>query len=115
MPPGIFIWERIIYLQCELLSGSSATDSEKDTQFKALIDKLNAGPPNDASSVDQPLKTDRAAVLVSQMTSRRRGLRCRARLLRGVEGLLVGSLMAYWDQGGVKFHATGTNTTAATD
>src|SRR5262249_48336731 len=29
-----FIWERLIYLQCELLSSSNAKDAEKDVQFK---------------------------------------------------------------------------------
>ena len=61
-----FIWERLIYLQCEIISSSKAADEEKDAQFKKLIDKLTVGPPQEGSSVETPLQTERGAILVGQ-------------------------------------------------
>jgi hypothetical protein len=64
-----FIWERLIYLQCELLNSSRADDAQKDSQFKGLIEKINNGPPKDGASARTPLQTERQAVLITPGSS----------------------------------------------
>jgi len=48
----IYIWERIIYLQCGLLNESKADDKTKNEQLDKLIQKFMSGPPNDRSQLD---------------------------------------------------------------
>jgi hypothetical protein len=48
-----YIWERIIYLQCGLLSESKADDKIKNDQLQLLITKYLSGPPKDGSQLGQ--------------------------------------------------------------
>ena len=40
----LYIWEKLIFLKCELLSESRLSDSEKSAEFDNLLDKMLIGP-----------------------------------------------------------------------
>jgi len=46
---SLYIWERMIYLRCELLRESNLNDTNKSKEFDKLIEKAIAGPPNKQS------------------------------------------------------------------
>jgi hypothetical protein len=61
----LYIWERLIFLKCELLSASKLDDKAKDDQFNELAKSLTKGPPDKKSeNTPRPLKLIGDAVII---------------------------------------------------
>lgn len=62
----LYIWERLIYLQCQLLNESGLTNQAKIEQFNTLMDKLVTGPPRESGASFNTLEeVDRTAQIQS--------------------------------------------------
>lgn len=66
----LYIWERLIFMQCELLDSSKLSDKEKLDQFNQLLLKMMAGPPQASRGpgLDEVDETEKYAELIRRMT-----------------------------------------------
>lgn len=48
----LYIWEKLIFLKCELLSESRLSDAEKSSEFDSLLDKMIIGPAQEEAKLE---------------------------------------------------------------
>ena len=52
----LYIWERLIFLNCGILDGSSVSDTQKLTQLNSMVEKMSFGPPKKSKNPNENVR-----------------------------------------------------------